>query len=234
MSDEPKRALIEKSFRGLPIFKNLSDPHLIQLSNDFIIQRIKKGEIVFYQSDTSTDLYIVLDGAVRASLLGEDGGELILTAFNKGDFFGEMSLLDGKPRSATIIAKEDSTLGILKRERFLRAIKNDPAIAIDLLSAVVQRLRMADNMIESLAFLDVNERLLKLLLQIAAAEGEKDGNGFFKIKKLTHRELASRTGASREAITKVLKVLAFRKIIKEDAGNFLISPDAKNIAGMSL
>ncbi len=234
MSDEPKRALIEKSFRGLPIFKNLSDPHLLQLSSDFITQQIKKGEVVFYQSDTSTDLYIVLEGAVRASLLGEDGEELILTAFNKGDFFGEMSLLDGKPRSATIIANEDSMLGVLKRERFLRAIKNDPAIAIDLLSAVVQRLRMADNMIESLAFLDVNERLLNLLLQIAAAKGEKDENGFLRIKKLTHKEMASHTGSSREAITKVIKVLAFRKIIKEEEGHFLISPDAKNMIGMSV
>ena len=97
-------------------------------------------------------------------------------------FFGEMSLLDGKPRSATMIAVEDSALGMLKREKFLTAVKNDPMIAIDLLSAVVQRLRMADGMIESLAFLDVSQRLMELLLQIAKAEGGKDKSGFFRIK----------------------------------------------------
>lgn len=227
MEKAPKREVIEGCLKGLPVFKSLSDRHLSQLSKDFIIRRVKKGEIIFYQSDHSTDLYMVLDGIVKACLLSEEGEELILSTFNKGDFFGEMSLLDGKPRSATIIAEEDSTLGILRREKFLLALKNDPLIAIDLLSAVVQRLRIADEMIESLAFLDVSERLLKLLLQIAKTKGEKDKDGFFRIKRLTHKELASHTGASREAITKVLKVLNFRKVIMEENGYFLISPDVE-------
>jgi CRP-like cAMP-binding protein len=101
-------------------------------------------------------------------------------------------------------------------------------IAIDLLSAVVQRLRMADGMIESLAFLDVSQRLMELLLQIAKAEGEKDKGGFFRIKKLTHKELAARIGASREAISKVIKVLAFRDVVREEVDSFLISPDTES------
>ncbi|MDP2277837.1 MAG: Crp/Fnr family transcriptional regulator, partial [Nitrospirota bacterium] len=187
-----KRALIERLLKKLPVFKSLSGNYLSQLARDFIVFQVRKGETVFYQSDSSTDLYIVLDGAVRASLLNQEGQELVLATFDEGDFFGEMSLLDGKPRSATMIAVEDSALGMLKREKFLTAVKNDPMIAIDLLSAVVQRLRMADGMIESLAFLDVSQRLMELLLQIAKAEGEKDKSGFFRIKKLTHKELAAR------------------------------------------
>ncbi|RJQ40260.1 MAG: Crp/Fnr family transcriptional regulator [Nitrospiraceae bacterium] len=222
-----KKALIESLLKKLPVFKSLSDNHLSRIANDFIVLQVKKGETVFYQSDSSTDLYIVLEGAVRASLLNQEGQELVLAAFDKGDFFGEMSLLDGKPRSATMIAAEDSVLGMLKRERFLSAVKSDPMIAIDLLSALVQRLRMADDMLESLAFLDVNQRLLKLFLSIAAADGEKDKNGFLRIKKLTHKELAARTGASREAISKVIKALVFRDIVREDGDYFLISPDAE-------
>ena len=221
-----KSALIERLLKELPVFKSLSGNYLSQLAKDFIVFQVKKGETVFYQSDSSTDLYIVLEGAVRASLLNQDGQELVLAAFDKGDFFGEMSLLDGKPRSATMIAVEDSALGMLKREKFLTAVKNDPMIAIDLLSALVQRLRMADGMIESLAFLDVSQRLMELLLQIAKAEGEKDKSGFFRIKKLTHKELAARIGASREAISKVIKVLAFRDVVREDGDSFLISPNA--------
>ncbi|MDP1758624.1 MAG: Crp/Fnr family transcriptional regulator, partial [Thermodesulfovibrionales bacterium] len=211
-----KSALIERLLKELPVFKSLSDNYLSRIAKDFIVFQVKKGETVFYQSDSSTDLYIILDGAVRASLLNQDGQELVLATFDKGDFFGEMSLLDGKPRSATMIAAEDSILGMLKREKFLSAVKNDPMIAIDLISALVQRLRMADDMIESLAFLDVSQRLMKLLLQTAKAEGEKDMSGFFRIKKLTHRELAARTGASREAISKVIKALAFRDMVRED------------------
>lgn len=222
-----RRALIESLLKELPVFKSLSDNYLSRIAKDFIVLQVKKGETVFYQSDSSTDLFIVLEGAVRASLLNQEGHELVLAAFDKGDFFGEMSLLDGKPRSATMIAAEDSVLGMLKREKFLSAVKNDPMIAIDLLSALVQRLRMADDMLESLAFLDVNQRLIKLFLSIAAAEGEKDKSGFFRIKKLTHKELAARTGASREAISKVIKALAFRDVVREDGDYFLISPDAE-------
>ena len=112
--------------KGLPVFKSLSDNYLSRLARDFIVFQIKKGETVFYQSDSSTDLYIVLEGAIRASLLNQEGQELVLAAFDKEDFFGEMSLLDGNPRSATMIAMEDSVLGMLKREKFLSAVKNDP------------------------------------------------------------------------------------------------------------
>ncbi|GER92377.1 Crp/Fnr family transcriptional regulator [hot springs metagenome] len=221
--------MINGFLKEIPIFNALSDRYIRHLSDDFIIRSVNKGETIFYQSDNSTDLYIVLEGAVKASLLNQDGEELILATFCKGDFFGEMSLLDGKPRSATMIAVDDSILGILRREKFLLAVKNDPMIAIDLLSALVQRMRMANGMIESLAFLDVSQRLVKLLLQIAKTDGDIDRNGFFRIKKLTHKELAAHAGASREAITKVMKVLAFKELVKEEGGYFLISPNAEDV-----
>lgn len=227
MRKDTSTELIMSFLKKIPLFNGLPDRHARYLSGDFIVRSVNRGETIFYQSDNSTDLYIVLEGAVKASLLNQDGEELILATFCKGDFFGEMSLLDGKPRSATMIAIEESTLGILRREKFLFAVKDDPMIAIDLLSAIVQRMRMANGMIESLAFLDVSQRLVKLLLQIAKTEGHKDKGGFFRIKKITHRELAAHTGASREAITKVMKVLAFREMVKEEDGYFLISPNAE-------
>jgi len=212
MRKDADTGLIKEFLKEIPIFKSLSDRHLNRLSED-----------------ESTDLYIMLDGAVRASLVNEDGEELVLAAFNKGDFFGEMSLLDGEPRSATMIAAENAALGILRRETFLRAVKDDPGIAIDLLSAIVRRMRMADGMIESLAFLDVGQRVLKLLVQIARTEGIKDKDGFFRIKRLTHKELAARTGASREAVSKAMKVLSFRDGVKEEGDCFLVSPRAEEI-----
>ncbi len=219
--------LIEKFLKDLVIFKSLSERHIEQLSKDFIVFQVKKSHTIFYQSDSSTDLYIVLNGSVRATLLNQNGEELVLASFEKGNFFGEMSLLDGKPRSATIVAAEDSTLGMLKREKFISAIKNDPTIATDLLSALVYRLRTANGMIESLAFLDVSQRLIKFFMEIAKTKPHTDKNGFFKIEKLTQRELASRTGASREAISKVLKVLIFKGLLKDEGDCFLISPEAE-------
>ena len=229
MKNEAERTLLVKFLKRLPFLKSLSDYHASQIVKDFNMVKALKDEIVFNQSENSTDLYIVIEGCVRASLLNDEGQELVIANFSKGDFFGEMSLFDGRPRSATVIASEDSYLGILKRDRFLRAITNEPMIAIDLLAAMVSRLRTADEMIESLAFLDVGQRLVKLLIQTAKADGEKEKNGCYRIKKLTHKELAARTGASREAISKSLKVLAFKNIVKEDEGCFIISSDFMDV-----
>lgn len=214
-----------KILKEIPIFQNLSDEHLLIISRGFSINKVKEGEFIFYQSDESTDLYIILDGAVKVCLLDPEGKELVLNIFKKGDFFGELSLLDGKPRSATIIAIKNSIVGILKREQFLTLLKNNPMIAISLLSALVERIRMTDEMLGAMAFLDVSRRILKFLLNVAEKESEKAENGFIKIKKITHRELASYTGASREAVTKALKVLKFRGILTEKNGFFYILPD---------
>lgn len=230
MKSDANRALIEKFLKNMPIFRGLSETHLVRVSDNFCFISVKKGEIIFYESDACTDMYMVLDGVVRASLINQEGQELILATFNSGDFFGEMSLLDGNPRSATVIAAEDSVLGILKREQFLSVIKNEPMIAIELLSALVQRLRMTDEMIGSIAFLDVSHRIVKLLLGIANTECVTDANAaFLRINKLTQKELAARTGATREAVSKALKLLVFKGIIKEEAGHFLVSRNAENI-----
>ncbi|ACI21839.1 MULTISPECIES: Crp/Fnr family transcriptional regulator [Thermodesulfovibrio] len=214
-----------KILKEMPIFQNLSDEHLLLISKGFSINKVKEGKFIFYQSEESTDLYIILDGAVKACLLDPEGKELILNIFKKGDFFGELSLLDGKPRSATVIALKDSVVGILKREQFLTLLKNNPMIAISLLSALVERIRMTDEMLGAMAFLDVSRRILKYILNIAQKEGEKTEEGYIKINKITHRELASCTGASREAVTKALKILKFKGIIFEKNGHFFISPD---------
>lgn len=210
-------------FKTISIFKNLSDKHLSLLAESCRIINRKKGEVIFYQSDYSSDLYIVFDGCLKASLFNEEGEEFVITCFKKGDFFGELSLLDGETRSATIIVDENAILGVLSRNKFLELINNEPSIAIEMLRALAHRLRRTDAIIGSLAFLDVSERLLKLLQELAKSENAENRNGFYVIKKYTQKELASRIGASREAISKAMKILFFKKYVLEDGKNFLVS-----------
>lgn len=216
---------IERFLKNVPVFGNVSERHLRQITRDFTIQHAKKDETVFYQTDESTELYIVLKGKVKVTLLSEEGEEFILTDLNEGHFFGEMSLIDGNPRSATVVAEEDSTFAVLKRENLLSAIRNDPDIAIDLLKSVVLRLRKATEREEGLAFLAVRERVIKLFAKLIQAEGEKEKNGFCKIKRRTHKEIAERVGSSRESISKVIKALVLRKMIIENEDHLLISTD---------
>ncbi len=224
VSDKP---LIEKFLKDIPVFKRISEKYIEQIVHDIKIVHCKKEGPVFHQSDKTMDLYIVLEGTVKASLIDDDGKELILATFKQGEFFGEMSLLDGIPRSATVIAEEDATLGVLKRETFLTAIKQNPMIALDLIAILVKKLRETDALVESLIFFDVDDRLIRLLLEIAKVQGEKVENGFYKIRKLTHKELAARIGSSRVAISKTMKNLNIRKKVVEENGYFLIHPDVE-------
>jgi CRP/FNR family cyclic AMP-dependent transcriptional regulator len=218
------RELVEKFINKVAFFRDITEKYLEQIIDDFSILQAARNEVIIVQEDTSTDLFIILRGKVKVTLTSEEGEEYILTDLHVGDYFGEMSLIDGKPRCATVVAVEDSTFAVLKRERLIEALKRDPVLALDLLSNLVHTLRKATEREEGLAFLDVRERLLKLFGELIREEGKKAEDGFFKIGKRTQKELAIRIGASREATSQILRTLASEKIIMEKDTYFLIAP----------
>ena len=218
------RELVEKFINKVAFFRDITEKYLEQIIDDFSILHAAKNEVIIVQEDTSTDLYIILKGKVKVTLMSEEGEEYILTDLRVGDYFGEMSLIDGKPRCATVVAVEDSTFAVLKREKLIEALKRDPILALDLLSTLVHKLRKATEREEGLAFLDVRERLLKLFGELIREEGKKEEGGFYRIGKRTQKELAIRIGASREATSQVLRALASEKIIMEKDTFFLIVP----------
>jgi len=216
--------MLAEYIKHIPLFKLLKDSQLRELAARCKSARFKKGDVIFNKTDLSTDLYIVNSGKLKAVLIDEEGDEMVIAQFAKGDFFGELSLLDGKGRSATIVADKDSELSILQKDVFLDVLYKNPRMSVELMATLVERLRKADEMIESLAFLEVSERLINALLE-NAAEG-MDAGGFIKAGKLTHKELAARIGSSREAVSKCLKVLTLKCIVREADGNILIACDA--------
>jgi CRP-like cAMP-binding protein len=223
---EKEKELLKKFLKRVSIFRNFSGDHLDLIVDNFRIIRFGKGEDIVFQADEGTDLFVVLKGKVRVSLLGPEGDEFVLTTFRQGDFFGEMSLIDGKSRSANVVAEEESVLSSLKRDVFLETMKEKPSIAFDMLTALVDRLRHANDMIETLAFLDVNERIVKFLADTARIEGERDEDGRYRVRKRTHNEIASNIGSSREAVSKALKVLAHKGMVSLDGDFFVLSPEA--------
>jgi CRP/FNR family transcriptional regulator/CRP/FNR family cyclic AMP-dependent transcriptional regulator len=211
--------------RSIPLFKHLKDAQLKEIASRCKRVPYAKGKAIFYKTDLGTDLYIVLSGKLKAVLTDDEGDEMVLAHFEKGAFFGELSLLDGKGRSATITADSDAELAVLKKDDFLDLITKDPKIAVELMITLVERLRKADDMIESLAFLEVGERLVRSILDSADPKEGID-KGYLRVKKVTHKELAARIGSSREAVSKCMKVLSSKGIIRESDGDIFIAHDA--------
>lgn len=225
--EAPDIALLLKK---VSLFGNLNEQTVRQIASNCRKEVFDKGAAIFYQTDPSSNLYIVLSGKVNAILLDENGSEVVLAEFRKGEFFGELSLFDGKGRSATLVATERSELAVLKRDAFKALLISSPAIAIDLIVELALRLRKSNELIESLVFLDVRARLLKALWRISESDGEKSGS-HVKIMKKTHHELASLVGASREAVTKCMKYLIENGVIKEEEGHILLSEEAQRESG---
>jgi CRP/FNR family cyclic AMP-dependent transcriptional regulator len=217
--------MLIKYLKEIPLFAHLKEAQLKEIASRCRKVLFKKGEFIFHKMDMSTDLYIVDSGTLKAVLSDEDGGEIVLAQFEAGAFFGELSLLDGQGRSATIVADSDSELSVLSQSVFLEMVTKDPKIAIALMTTVVGRLRKADEQIEALAFQEVGERLVRALLDGSSRE-DKGAKGFLKGARRTHKDLASMIGSSREAVSKCMKVLATRGIVKEAEGHMLIAENA--------
>jgi CRP/FNR family cyclic AMP-dependent transcriptional regulator len=133
-------------------------------------------------------------------LIGEDGREVILGVLGVGEHFGELALIDDRPRSAHVIAMEDSHLLVLRREDFRKRVESSPAVAWSLLTELSRRLRRADEKIGGLVLLDVPGRIARLLIDFASESG-----GDAIEKALTHQTIAQMIGASRETVSRAMK-----------------------------
>jgi CRP/FNR family transcriptional regulator/CRP/FNR family cyclic AMP-dependent transcriptional regulator len=171
-------------------------------------------------------LYIVESGSVRIHVTGSQGTDLTLAVMNAGDFFGDMSLLDGKPRSASASAVTDSSLIILDRDHFTELVRKRPDAALAVLARVTQRLRGSDQMASDLAFLDAAGRLARRLLEIAEQSGVKRQDGVLLNVRITQEELANMVGVTRESVNRNLSDFRREGLIKNEGRKIVICDPA--------
>jgi len=176
-------------------------------------RRFEREGVILTQEESGESLYFIAEGRVRVVLYGEDGKEITLSTLREGEFFGEMALIDGEPRSASVVAIEDTTLLVISRQNFLGLIKKYPRVALVFLSEMSRRLRKADEMIGSLALLDVSGRVARFLLDLGKEEGQEEHGNIVVPHRPTHQEIASRIGTTRETVTRVLSELQSRGYI---------------------
>lgn len=208
----------------MPLFAHLSDAELGRVAEATRQRSYPKNSVILFEDDPGDALYIVAGGQVKVVLIGEDGREVILAMLKDGDFFGEMSLIDHQPRSAHVIAMEDSDLLVLRQQEFMECMREMPRIALGLLQALSRRLRMADDKIGGLVLLDVTGRVARLLLELA-----EEHDGARVPRKITHHQIAQMIGSSRETVSRTIRELADRGLIEVTRPAILI----RDRAGLS-
>lgn len=189
--------------RNVPLFAELNEAELEKVSKVSVRKRVERSAFVVRAGDSTDSLYILLTGRAKVTNHDEEGKEIILAWLGPGEFFGEMGLIDGSPRSANVVAAEPCELLVLSKEAFQRCLQDNFQVAQKLMQILVRRLREADRNIESLALLDVYGRVARLLLELSE---DDDGRRVVK-KKISKQDMARMIGASREMVSKVMRDL---------------------------
>lgn len=195
----------ESIIRHVPFFSSLGDEEILQVERLIRKRHYPKDQIVLREENTSHYMYLVYSGMVRVVKMTEEGREQIITIHRKNEFFGEMALLDGKTSPATVIAHEDSTIGLLSREDFEQHLLSNEQICRKIITLLCGRLRESWAMIKILGFDSAEHRLMAVLDRLQELYGILDDDGVILNVKLTHQQLANYTSVSRETVTRLLK-----------------------------
>ncbi len=190
--------------RNVPIFAELGDKELEKITKLGTRQKYKRGNVVVLERESGASLFAIVSGKVKVVRTDEEGREVILSMFGPGEFFGEMSLLDGMARSASVVALTKAELFMIHRRDFLESLHEFPSIAIALLAEMAMRLRKADMQIKSLSLKDAAGRVANVLLILA------DDIGVFRKGKVEiddlplQQDIANMAGTSRETVSRML------------------------------
>jgi len=205
--------------RHIPLFANLNDEELAEITAITTMRQFPKGRVIINEGEHSDSLYAIVAGKVKVLVSEEDGKEIILSILGPGEFFGELSLIDNQPRSATVVTMESSTFNVISQADFMRILSTSPKIAKTILQAMAKRLRDADRKISSLALLDVYGRVARTLLELAQKEGDK----MVVRQNLSQQDIANMVGASREMVNRILKDLALGGYIQVESKQIIIN-----------
>ena len=218
--EQPRRGPSLTLLHSIPIFAGVPDPQLEQIAKVAFRRRVTRQTTIVRAGDSTDSLYVLISGGAKVLNSDEEGREVILTLLGPGEFFGEMGLIDGSPRSASVVAVEPCELLAIGKSEFQRCMQENFQVAQKLMQILVRRLREADRNIESLALLDVYGRVARLLLDMS-----EDENGKRVVRqKISKQDMARMIGASREMVSKVMRDL-------ELGGYIVVDNDLITITG---
>jgi CRP/FNR family cyclic AMP-dependent transcriptional regulator len=209
------------SLLASPLFQAMQPSELDTILDMAADREVRRGQTIFQKGDEGSSMMAVQRGRVRIGANSSDGREITLNTINPGEVFGEIALLDGKPRSADAVAVEDSTLLVLERRHFLPFLLANNDLMLRMLMVVCQRLRQTSVALEDIALFDLPERLARVLLKLADDYGRKTTDGVRIDVRLSQKDLSNLVAATRESVNKQLSVWRGRGVLVMD-GNYII------------
>lgn len=224
----------ERSFlRSVPIFSELDEADLQKITKLGVRKKYKKGSIILLEEETGSAMFVIISGKVKVVRADDDGREVILAILSESDFFGEMAILDGLSRSASVVATSKAEVFMIHRGDFLKLMNDYPAIAISLLRELTMRLRKADMQIKSLSLKDAAGRVASVILQLADDIG-RIRKGRVEIEEIPlQQDMANMAGTSRETVSRMIHMFVEQGHF-ELQGNKLVINDYEKFKNMFL
>ena len=208
--------------QSVSIFWDLDEDELGHIADKMVLKHFENGNYIFLEDSEGEQCFFVLEGSVKVTRLSKDGREVILAMLNEGDFFGEMSLLDGESRSANVIALEKTKVLTLDRNDFIEVVNDYPQIAVQLLKELARRLRKSDRQIASLSLSDAEKRIALCIIRFADEQGVIQ-NGKVSIPKTPiQQDIANMAGTSRETVSRALGLLEKEDLIERNGRELMI------------
>lgn len=223
MQDSPsrKKEALE-SLRAIPLFSRVNDTDLEDIASHLIERRFPKHATVVEEGLPGDYMYVIREGRVKVTKASDDGREKIMNFLDKGQFFGDMALLTGEMRSASVKTLEPARLLALSRRDFIDTLRQSPDLALAVIEELTNRLRETNEQASSLSFQGVKERTRSLFERIADTDPTRGNRRM--TPTLTHQQIADMIGTSRETVTRAVKQLKEEGWL-DQAGKRYVIPD---------
>lgn len=219
---------IEQFLAKVPFFQGLSKHEYSAIAATMIQKPFSDRETIVYEDDKeNNNFFIIVSGKVNVVVVTTEGKQAILATLQHGDFFGEMTLLDGEPRSASVIAASDGEILVLYRNSLMDILHKYPQITIQMLITLSRRLRRTNRQINTLSMMSVYGRIADAILQLSREQGKRIGDMVVISNPPTQQEIAEMTGTSRETVSRILSQLRKKHYITMNRRRLVVLNEKK-------
>lgn len=214
---------VENLLARAELLSGLESPERRALLALVRIRRFGARKVVVWSGEPPDALFLVLSGYLKAVGGGVDGREVLFSIMGEGEVIGELAVLDGQPRSATLITIDAVELGVIDREPLLQLLRASPDLTLKLMAILARRLRLLSEHCESISTTDATARLAKVLVTLAAKHGHQTSTGIRIPVRISQQDLGNMVGVTRERVNHVVRDWTERKILRQEAGRFVIT-----------